>query len=271
MKILKAIGNVFVKIWRWIKNTAWVQPLLIVGLIFGVIFSIPAITSAIQNLIKNNNSARKFFETYQLKMEGDKDSEAQKLLDRYDISRKEYNEQKTPEQKKAVINKIPDKEKKFFLFFTSYATVNDDLKSGFEIAETYWKTTFGVKDDFRLYTIFTDEETTTATTKKPAFETFMDSKSWFFEEAAVNGEKTEYYKNGKITDDQLTKLSDCDPSNFQLPLLVLVDWKILLQDEPDETNIGITQLTFGLTGDDNWAKAKFLVDCWNGEGEFEPK
>ncbi|MCQ2753380.1 MAG: hypothetical protein MJ206_03980 [Bacilli bacterium] len=270
MKILKAIGNVFVKIWRWIKNTAWVQPLLIVGLIFGVIFSIPAITSSIQNLIKNNNSAKKFFETYQLTMEGDEDSKAQQLLERYRIHSDEYAK---AQDKKEVINKIPAEEKKFFLFFTSYATVDDDLKSGFEIAQTYWKTeTFDIIDnlDFHLYTIFTDEKTTTSTTKKSAFETFMDSKSWFFEEAAVNAENTEYFKNGKITEEQLTKLSDCDPNNFNLPLIILVDWNTLLTN-PDNKNIGITQLTFGLTGEDNWARAKFLVDCWNGKGEFEPK
>ena len=37
MIILKAIGAFFVKIWRWIKDTAWVQPLLIVGAIFAAL------------------------------------------------------------------------------------------------------------------------------------------------------------------------------------------------------------------------------------------
>ena len=39
MKILKAIGAFFARIWRWIKETAWVQPLLIVGAIFAIIFA----------------------------------------------------------------------------------------------------------------------------------------------------------------------------------------------------------------------------------------
>lgn len=43
-KILSAIGGFFKRIWRWIAETAWIQPLLIVGLIFAVIFSIPSIT-----------------------------------------------------------------------------------------------------------------------------------------------------------------------------------------------------------------------------------
>ena len=45
MKLLKGIGNLFVKLWRWIKETAWVQPLLIVGGIFLIIFSIPYISN----------------------------------------------------------------------------------------------------------------------------------------------------------------------------------------------------------------------------------
>jgi len=44
-KVLAAIGGFFAKIWRWIVETAWIQPLLIVGIIFGVIFSIPSISS----------------------------------------------------------------------------------------------------------------------------------------------------------------------------------------------------------------------------------
>ena len=39
MAILRAIGRFFAKIGRWIRDTAWVQPLLIVGAIFGLIFS----------------------------------------------------------------------------------------------------------------------------------------------------------------------------------------------------------------------------------------
>ena len=50
MKILRAIGAFFAKIGRWIANTAWVQPLLIVGGIFGIIFSIPYIKKGIEGL-----------------------------------------------------------------------------------------------------------------------------------------------------------------------------------------------------------------------------
>ena len=53
-KILSAIGGFFVKIGRWIANTAWIQPLLIVGGIFAVIFSIPYIKQGFENLAKKD-------------------------------------------------------------------------------------------------------------------------------------------------------------------------------------------------------------------------
>ena len=40
MVVLRAIGGFFARIGRWIKETAWIQPLLIVGAIFAVIFAI---------------------------------------------------------------------------------------------------------------------------------------------------------------------------------------------------------------------------------------
>ncbi len=49
-KVLNAIGKFFGRIWGWIKNTAWIQPLLIVGIIFGLIMSIKPITKLIQKV-----------------------------------------------------------------------------------------------------------------------------------------------------------------------------------------------------------------------------
>ena len=57
MAILRAIGRFFAKIGRWIRDTAWVQPLLIVGAIFGLIFSIPQIVKGIQGISKNQGEA----------------------------------------------------------------------------------------------------------------------------------------------------------------------------------------------------------------------
>lgn len=59
---MNSVGNFFVKIGlgikkgffgliNWIKNTAWIQPLLIVGVIFGVILSIKPVTEWVGGLL----------------------------------------------------------------------------------------------------------------------------------------------------------------------------------------------------------------------------
>ncbi|MDD3938419.1 MAG: hypothetical protein PHU55_01520, partial [Bacilli bacterium] len=80
MNILKAIGAFFVRIGRWIKDTAWVQPLLIVGAIFAVIFSIPSITSWIEGLAEDARSSEKYYQKFQRSLAGGETSEADKLI-----------------------------------------------------------------------------------------------------------------------------------------------------------------------------------------------
>lgn len=64
--ILAAIGEFFARIWRWIVETAWIQPLLIVGTIFGVIFSIPSISSWISETSETSGQY-KFYNKHKLK------------------------------------------------------------------------------------------------------------------------------------------------------------------------------------------------------------
>ena len=68
-KFLKVIGTPFIKLWTWIKETAWVQPLLIVGIIFAIIFSIPSITSWVQSWNFGSDSYT-FLKNNQLSLKG---------------------------------------------------------------------------------------------------------------------------------------------------------------------------------------------------------
>ena len=69
MNVLKKLGTPFVALWRWIKETAWVQPLLIVGVIFAIIFSIPSITSWVQSWDFGDDKYN-WLENKQLSLEG---------------------------------------------------------------------------------------------------------------------------------------------------------------------------------------------------------
>ena len=65
-KIFIAIGRFFKKIWEWIKSTAWVQPLLIVAVIFGIIFSINPIADAIKEAVEADDTGE-FYEDHNIK------------------------------------------------------------------------------------------------------------------------------------------------------------------------------------------------------------
>lgn len=263
MKILKAIGNVFVKIWRWIKNTAWVQPLLIVGAIFGVIFSIPAITSGIQGLINGNNSADNFYKGFKKSLEGAQNSQIDLIIEHYNDYKKEEESGKAPA--------VPTDELKYFVMFTQEGNqAAKDMKDGIEVLKNNWGTNFIPLDNtvpFKLYTVYTDEVTSETKTDATAFSQFLDRKSWFFEQASAVGLKSQYHINDKISKADLDTLGDADPSTFKTPTILLVDWTKAITKE----QTGITEVMFDVPGEDSYAKAKLLLDCWNATGDFAPK
>ena len=259
MKILKAIGGVFVKIWRWIKNTAWVQPLLIVGAIFGVIFSIPAISNGIQGLINNANSADTFYHNFQKSMEGGKNSAIDILLDNYE---------KTKDNIDDPTYVVPEAEKKFFLMFTSSNNATTkDIKAGFEALRDNWGTLYKPAEDrnetFRLYTVFTDETTSSTTPYENAFSQFLGRRYSFFEEASAAGFASNYYLNKKITEDDLNNLATPGPDNFKVPTILLVDWT-----HGATENDGVTEVMFDVPGANQYERANLLYDCWNCKGDF---
>lgn len=264
MKILKSVGAFFVAIWRWIKNTAWVQPLLIVGVIFGVIFSIPAITKGIQGLVDNSNSSQKYLEGYQKSLEGGESSDADKLF----INYKKY-EDYDEEQRKT----IPNNEKKFFLYFCKSSDADlTNVKTAFETLKDNWgKNKLYVPNDgldFNLYTIFTDEDTNESKPNNSAFAQFLTRRTSFFENVSDVGQKSNYFINGKITKEQCEKLESGEESDFTTPTIILVDW--VKSNDTDEYCEGISQVMFSVPGDNENLRASLLLDCWNGKGDFEP-
>ncbi len=253
MIVLRSIGAFFARIWRWIKETAWVQPLLIVGLIFGVIFSIPSIVNGIKDLNENLSSSEAYYQNFQQSLVAGSDSDADKLtrniVDASNGSAEsEYGD-------------------KFFLLFVSVdCTSCKEAKNGFSTLQDNFNNALEPNDKlpFKMYTVFTDEVTSDTTTRETAFVQYMDRNADFFEEAAGNAYNTDYYINGKISDDDLVNVEQCDPDNFLTPTIMLVDYTV-------EANKGVSEIMFGVDGDNDWKKAELLLDCWNHEGDFESK
>lgn len=65
-KFFKAIGRFFKRIWDWIKTTGWIQPVLIVVIVFAVIFSFSS-SSPLMKWIKglaNSDTTGEFYDAH---------------------------------------------------------------------------------------------------------------------------------------------------------------------------------------------------------------
>jgi len=262
MKVLKAIGGIFVKIWRWIKETAWVQPLLIVGAIFAIIFSIPYFTKWIGEFGWGSSNA--YYSGFQVSLEGEvagytDRSNADKLTKTvWDGSH--FNDVDTKYD-----NAYGDK---FYLVYVSKSCTNcEAVQPGFDTLQKGWGSTYSITDDrsFKMYTVFTDETSSTDdadVNKYTAFQRYLDNFDEFFSEAGGRlGDSTPYrYNAGLESSTDYTAFQDASHADFVTPTIVLVDYS------PEAVELGrqgASEVLFGVTGADRYAKAKLLQEMWN--------
>ena len=261
MVIIAAIGAFFKKIWDWIKQTAWIQPLLIVGLIFGVIFSIKPIVEAVKAGSSAQKAASTFYHNYQLSLEGGENSEADKFTKNLeDIMRGTSTD----------ISSFKDKKGKqiykFFLMYVAEECPNcEKAKDGFDVLLNK-NTDFQSKDyDYNMITIFADQETSETEENKTAFVKYLSRHVSFFEECGGVARDIPYATNKPLNDADLEYLETADPDNFLTPTIFLVE---LGEERGHGFGIGITEVMFGVEGEKAYEKAQTLYDCWNHEGKF---
>ena len=290
--VLKKIATPFVAAGRWIKETAWVQPLLIVGVIFAIIFSIPYITSGIQALIDAANDDINWYENFQLSLDGtyNKNSEANEFFADFVLAQNGNDEQEgwldQTEEGKENAREIMSKYAygqgdRFFLFFVqSDCSGCSDLKEASEWLINNWSTYIldtASTPSFAYQSIICDEEVDEEEYEDtPAFEYLLGDQNFnLFAEAAVQvGQDNNYYRNADSTvqetivsnlealvysDESSTTLSE----NFETPFVILFD----LTDENTTTNM-ISTLFFGLEGDTVYEQAKFVAEAWTYDEKF---
>ena len=261
MIVLKAIGRFFARIGRWIRDTAWVQPLLIVGGIFGIIFSIPYITNWVSSWFENDgNEADAYFFKYDLSLDGceDKDSEADKLM-QYIIDISNGTQTEAQERKFG---------EKFFLSFVQEGCPNcPDLYDGLSTLQKNWNNTklgYELDGTFKLHTIFIDQYDEEDDDLN-LFEEYFLTRNYpeVFEDAVEVAQSSEYCSNlgGSTSTYFATADKLADPEGFASPTTFLVD------------NVdGIKEVLFNFDGKEGetgaTAKAMTLMDCWNGKGVF---
>ena len=246
--------NIFVKFWNWLKNTAWIQPLLIVGVIFAIIFSIPAISSAIDNNKERRNSPVTYYSNYQLSLNKKEKKNAYKLVEDY------YSSEN------------PLKGQKFFLVFVDEnCTYCNEAQKGFKTFQSEYKSELkGFKNPLR--TIFTDEVDKDNKKEDLFLNWLKDDATMDFLDETVGIAKSSYYYNKKFlgqsdfaaADSVLDGINKAyDQSNsFATPTIFLIDFT-------DDTNTpGVQQAFISLPGATNIEKAAFLYDAWTGTGNF---
>ncbi len=272
MVVLRAIGRFFARIGRWIRDTAWVQPLLIVGGIFAIIFAIPYVIDGVQSWFEDSTATYvKFYEDYQLSLEDcdENNSEADGLL-QYLV------DASTGSQTEAQTRKYGEK---FYLCFVqegcsgcesnyygfNYLADNVNKSSSFELN--------GGSDSFRLYSIFMDETDEDIDYDGNIFDHYIfDTYQQIFETAVEIATDTYNYnylinQGGESSDYYSTATSMAD--EMESPTIFVID---LSAEGGYASSFGISEVLFAYDGKDSestaYAKCLTLVDAWNHEGIF---
>ena len=263
MVVLRAIGSFFKKIWDWIKQTAWIQPLLIVGVIFGVIFSIPSIVKAVKANKQEKSTYAAYYHNFKLSLEGGENSEADKFTQ--DLYNAMYDENKVDAFRSAHSD-LGDK------FFVAYVAKEcdkcEDAKEGFKkFQDDFSKyVDAGETNQFHLVTIFTDDETSETEQEKSAFSKYLDRNVDFFAEVGSRAYDTDYFNNNKLTDEEISALISSDEKAWVAPTIFLVE--LGKTGKAIEFGSGVTEVMIGVEGSDKSSRALTLSDCWRHAGDF---
>lgn len=267
MIVLRAIGNFFVKIGRWIKETAWVQPLLIVGGIFAIIFSIPYISSWVSSWFTGGNESNKFYQKNKVSLSGaDKnESDADKLLAYMSSDTKEKSDTKKWG------------EKFFVVFVQEDCSGCEDIYKGFDVLDSNWNKgefakpeSYSKYNDFKLYTIFIDTTEEINNNEENLFQKYVfDRVDYLFEDIAGVMQESNYCKNLTSSSSYTSDLQTLDDaSGFATPTVFLYDPAY----EDNTTQLGVTEVLFTVPGKNNesgsYPIARTLYDCWYHQDIF---
>ena len=265
MAVLRAIGGFFVKIGRWIKDTAWIQPLLIVGGIFAIIFSIPYISNWVQSWFTDSNASNDFYNNYKVSLSGtqntDANSDADKLFKYMDAD----------DASKTADDKNRWGEKFFIVFVQEDCPECESIYQGFEKLQNEWnKGEFTTSEKFKMWTIFVDTKEEVDGTNEYLFKKyFFDHYGSKFEDIKSVMQDSYYVKNLKSSSTYLSDLDTLDdPDSFASPTVFLYDPAA----EQNETQLGVSEVLFDVPGKNNesgaYPMARTLFDCWHHQDIF---
>ena len=290
MNFLKKLGTPFVALWRWIKETAWVQPLLIVGVIFAIIFSIPSITSWVQSWDFGDDKYN-WLENKQLSLEGITDEkidgEAADFFSTFEEAQSLWKNDNKDEARKTMKSYTGDADKLFLYFVQEQESASNINEANKYLVEEAWKNKvtsraeeagIEVKGSFQYRTIFTDQTIEDKDGEyiyesHTAFEYLLKSREFesFYSTIYSAYQNTAYYQNiiaDKVTGVQLDSYQSSINSlrtttNPSAPTLFIID----LSD--NSKNDIVSNIVFSIDGSDKYARADFLANAWVGLEQFK--
>ena len=264
MVVLRAIGRFFARIGRWIKETAWIQPLLIVGGIFAIIFSIPYLTKWVKSWFKDESAAEKYYSSKKLSLKNAEDGKSEvDVLFNYLTAE--------GDQEKIETGKKKFGEKFFFAIVQESCSACNDRYGAFKTLEDQWgKGSFEElkgQGEFKLFTIYADSKNDDGDNLfEKVYE--RDDVGAFFENTTdyMSGNHADhpYYINGKESAYE-TNLKNLDNrEEITTPAVFLIDFTEEGRRDWTTPN-GVREVLFtfdGTDGSDDYAKARTLRNAW---------
>ena len=272
MKVLRAIGGFFAKIGRWIKETAWIQPLLIVGAIFAIIFAIPHIIDGVKGLFNESDSANKYFKKHEISL-----VKADQIDDGKHVGNSKVDELFTWfEEDKADDVKSAYGERFYLAFVEKDSASCKDLYGGVKEFQEKWKKNNaefqGLKGEFKFYTIYVD----TVSEDDDSINLFDEVWNNHYDLFETLGDtnylsNTVYAQNknydGKKYESTFIGSETAKKSPINAPLLMYFDFSGDNKVENQKVK-GLSDVVFSVEGSSDLEKARTLKRCWSHAEEF---
>ena len=272
MKVLSAIGGFFARIGRWIKETAWIQPLLIVGAIFAVIFEIPHIIDGVKGWFDESDAANKYFAKYQLSLDkadqGKGESEVDQLFN--------YIEDRDEDKIKSQYG-----ERFFVAFVQEDSSTCKDLYGGLKMFQDKWADKKegefkGLDGEFKLLTVYTDTMSDEDDSVNLFNEVWVNHMELFEDFGRSNYlANTFYAKNKNYNDDNYINSfigsSDTKSCPMTAPLVMYFDFSSenpFKKSGNAERVVGLSDVIFTVDGSSDLEKARTLRNCWAHKDVF---
>jgi hypothetical protein len=254
----------------------WIALIVIGGILTSpltwltVAFSVPYITKWGNGF--NWDSSKSYYQRFQISLQGEVTgkrslSNVDKLTDSlndnsafdWDYSTKTYADY----QKSIASNAYGDK---FFVTYVSSSCTNcEATQPGWAALQDGWGDKYAPQDgrSFKMYTIFTDETSSTDdadANKLKAFQRYLNTYQDFYQSSGQRLANAPYRHNASLdSSNDYTYFQNADNDNFVTPTILLVDYS---QEAYNLKRPGVSEVLFDVSGDTKYEKANLLYQMW---------